>query len=186
MLAISIVTISPGTAMISILSLQRRVMLLCCSSIESSIVVVGIIGCCVPPPHTLRMHGCRVHVCVRLVAIWLLMTPTTVILRIVLRSVSVWVVIIPSSSMPLWRVIGCGIHLWCCGRYSRAPSDGAAGVVDVATTRRGGVSILEVVWIVIRGCRRSTSIGTSLVRVQDLSLMNVMSIVFVVYMWWLL
>jgi hypothetical protein len=112
------------------------------------------------------------HVCVRLIAIWLLMTPAaTVRLRIVLRSVSVRVVIIPSSSMPLgwwWVVVGRrGIHLRCSRwRDGRAPGDDAAGVDDVATTRRGWVSVLEVVRIVIRGSsRRSTSIGTSLVRV---------------------
>ena len=95
------------------------------------------------------------------------MTPATVRLRIVLRSVSVRVVIIPSSSMPLgWWVVGRGIHLWCSRwRDGRAPSDDAAGVDDVATTRRGWVSILEVVRIVIRGSGRSASIGTSLVRV---------------------
>jgi hypothetical protein len=106
------------------------------------------------------------HVCVRLIAIWLLMTPATVRLRIVLRSVSVRVVIIPSCSMPLGWVVGCGIHLWCSRwRDGRAPSDNAAGVDEVATTRRGWVRILEVVRIVIIGSRRSTSIGTSLVRV---------------------
>ena len=94
--------------------------------------------------------------------------------------------------MPLgwwWVVVGRrGIHLRCSRwRDGRAPGDDAAGVDDVATTRRGWVSVLEVVRIVIRGSsRRSTSIGTSLVRVYELPLMHGISIVFVVCMWLLL